>query len=643
MSKTAGIGRGEKKARGGSKGRSIRKASDVAKRSLYVELDKALAAAVESGNSPWERSWNLLPPHLIVPNNPITGKPYKGVNALQLMCAGFHFGYADMRFATYKQAQERGWQVKGGETGHKITFFMPASERKEGPESDSEKTESTRGAEDSEDKEKKGHGMVIRSYTVFNASQMDGVPPDDRVEECLVPEDSMWHPCKLVERFVDALDLTVSSEPRNRNCYSAMTNDIRLSDRRQFESAEAYYAVLLHETAHWTGTPERNDRESFARYGESNAWRAKEEFVADIASLYFMFEFGLPPHLESTAAYLRSWRKALSQDEFEKEFAEAVGQANKAVRYAFLRAFERDPELEGLLREAKKQWFAPQREKEHEDGSVISIQTEQVSPSVLSRISDSEHPRLGLEPELDVGTKTESDGTIWAEVPYVALCILGLESKISSRSRTDGTVVHLYGGRPDEDEPNDMAVFAAACRKAGSSVVFEPAELRAAETPYDARAMLRNCTAEPGKAKALMDGIDCSVSFVRSLVTEGADPNEAMPWLVHKIRNDGARTRTGTSEDPVRLLGELCAAGLDPNRALGLPDGTETNLLRELVLAGDERAVRMALEWGADGSTKLKKQDGRTESVRGTAEGVDFPLERLELEISEANVSGMER
>ncbi|WP_245932105.1 ArdC-like ssDNA-binding domain-containing protein [Legionella geestiana] len=57
--------------------------------------------------------------------NPITGKRYKGINAIQLMAEG----HSDSRWMTYKQAETLGAQVRRGEKGTMIQYWKFAEEK----------------------------------------------------------------------------------------------------------------------------------------------------------------------------------------------------------------------------------------------------------------------------------------------------------------------------------------------------------------------------------------------------------------------------------------------------------------------------------------------------------------------------------
>ena len=74
--------------------------------------------------------------------------------------------YDDPRWMSYKQASDRGWQVRGGEKGTQIEFWEVKAEPKEQRQPES-------GGGDRSEGEKRGSRLIHRVYTVFNAKQID--------------------------------------------------------------------------------------------------------------------------------------------------------------------------------------------------------------------------------------------------------------------------------------------------------------------------------------------------------------------------------------------------------------------------------------------------------------------------------------
>ena len=77
-------------------------------------------AQIEQGVAPWQQPGK--PGARRLPENLRTGKPYRGGNAVYLSVTAEEKGYTDTRWATYKQIQELGGQVRTGEKSTKVFF-----------------------------------------------------------------------------------------------------------------------------------------------------------------------------------------------------------------------------------------------------------------------------------------------------------------------------------------------------------------------------------------------------------------------------------------------------------------------------------------------------------------------------------------
>src|SRR6266496_404364 len=91
------------------------------KRDHRQEVTEGIIKMLEEGTAPWQKPWQAGA--LEMPFNPITGKPYRGGNAVHLLAAGIATGSDDPRWMTYKQAEQRGWQVRKGEKGTQVEYW----------------------------------------------------------------------------------------------------------------------------------------------------------------------------------------------------------------------------------------------------------------------------------------------------------------------------------------------------------------------------------------------------------------------------------------------------------------------------------------------------------------------------------------
>ena len=134
------------------------------KRDLRQEITDDIIAALEKGVAPWQKPWQSGA--FEMPINPTSGKQYRGGNAIHLMINSMRKGYEDPRWVTYRQAQENGWQVKRDEKGTQIEFWQFPKGRSEGHQEPRDDAP-----------EKSPDRFIYRVYTVFNASQIEGIPP----------------------------------------------------------------------------------------------------------------------------------------------------------------------------------------------------------------------------------------------------------------------------------------------------------------------------------------------------------------------------------------------------------------------------------------------------------------------------------
>ena len=132
------------------------------------ELAKQFMDALSKNQMPWTACWRQLRPM-----NATTGKPYRGVNAFMLSWIAEGKGYKDPRWCTYKQAEERGWQVRKGEKASPVEYWAYYDRK-------AKKLLSWNDARVliSRDPDYANENLLLscRTHSVFNAEQIDGIP-----------------------------------------------------------------------------------------------------------------------------------------------------------------------------------------------------------------------------------------------------------------------------------------------------------------------------------------------------------------------------------------------------------------------------------------------------------------------------------
>ena len=296
------------------------------KRDFRREVTDRIIAMLENGVAPWQKPWNPAEASVGIPFNPTTERSYRGGNAIHLMATGLRQTYDDPRWMTYKQAADRGWQVRRGEKGTQIEFWEVKAEPKEQRQPES-------GGGDQSEGEKRGSRLIHRVYTVFNAKQIDGVPPYQPRQR------TPFEVAQSGESILENSGAKIQHDQADRAFYSRSSDSIHLPPRQAFKDAAGYYGTALHELAHWSGHPSRLARttlnESY-RFGDPNY--AKEELRAELASVFLAAERGIPHDPEQHAAYVGSWIKTLRED--KNEIFRAAHDASAATDY--LLSLERD-------------------------------------------------------------------------------------------------------------------------------------------------------------------------------------------------------------------------------------------------------------------------------------------------------------
>src|SRR5579863_10170791 len=301
----------------------------TAPRDFRQEVTARIITMLEKGVAPWQKPWNPAEASVAMPRNPITDRNYRGGNAINLMATALQRGYNDPRWMTYKQASEHGCQVRRGEKGTQIEFW----EVKPAARQETSNGSNPRDGEGRDDESSRGQRLIHRIYTVFNASQIDGVP------EYQPKRPTPFQVVSSGERILDNSGAQISHDQADRAFYSRASDSIHLPPKEAFKDAAGYYGTALHELAHWTGHPSRLDRSTLnASYQFGDPNYAKEELRAELASVFLAAERGIPHDPEQHAAYVGSWIKTLRED--KNEIFRAAHDASAATD--FLLALERD-------------------------------------------------------------------------------------------------------------------------------------------------------------------------------------------------------------------------------------------------------------------------------------------------------------
>ena len=278
---------------------------------IYQAITDQIIAALEAGTPPWVCPWTGGDADM-APANLSTSRRYRGINVLLLNMQLMVRGYGSNRWLTYQQARGLGAQVRKGESGTPIVFFkmheLGAAAGVVQPEPDA-----TRRVV-----------PLLRTFTVFNAAQIEGLPP------ALVALDE---PCAAWDAGGTAYSILMESGANichggARAFYMPSEDRIQLPPHTAFANATDYYATALHELTHWTGHADRCNRVLGKRQG-IDAY-AFEELIAEMGAAFLTNHCRLPGQLQH-ASYIASWLQALRGD--KRLIFAAASQAQRAADF----------------------------------------------------------------------------------------------------------------------------------------------------------------------------------------------------------------------------------------------------------------------------------------------------------------------
>jgi antirestriction protein ArdC len=251
------------------------------------------------------------------PTNALSTQRYRGINVLTLWATADAANYRSGIFATYRQWQELGAQVRKGERAAPIVFYKPL-------EITDDKTDSN----DSGDATTKTIRMA-KGYWVFNADQVDGFTLPE------LPTIDLTTRLEHVEQVVARLGIDIRHGGASAY-YRPGDDTVQMPERTLFQdtptstATEGFYAVLMHEIGHACGAKHRLNRDLSGRFGTVSY--AVEELVAEWFSAMMCAELSITAQpREDHAHYISNWLSVLKSD--KGAAMSAAAQASRAAEY----------------------------------------------------------------------------------------------------------------------------------------------------------------------------------------------------------------------------------------------------------------------------------------------------------------------
>lgn len=216
--------------------------------------------------------------------NPVSGTIYNLENSMLLSMLGKEKGFELPYYLTAKQGYDAGLSNKG-EKGDLVVhhFGMQIGFVKDG-----EKL-GAGGNDDQDNAEGKAiYRRASKLSPVFNLQQFTGELPDkikaQMAQRAKIPTPSEVQTVlqSVINTMPTALKRHAGAE--HSNYFSPVEDTIYMAPSSYFKSDLHELSTLLHEVSHSYGVPSRKNRESLAKYAQSDEHRAYEELVANLSA-----------------------------------------------------------------------------------------------------------------------------------------------------------------------------------------------------------------------------------------------------------------------------------------------------------------------------------------------------------------------
>jgi antirestriction protein ArdC len=273
---------------------------------LHEQIADKLIAAFKAGTSPFQKPVkdNGMPA-FITPVNPITGKGYSALNAINLSLKGFD----DPRWMSSNTASFNNYRVI---TGSKATLinFPKKNEIQAVRNPDGQKIKDDAGV--TKTKTVEFDKVQTAKAFLFNAEQISDIPS---LEEWLQEtQDESLSPIERAEKMISESGANIVHGGEEA-FYDKVKDVIHLPEKEAFENETKYFQAAIHQLAHWTGHASRLNRPMEGKFASMDY--AKEELRAAIGAMLIGGDLKLGNNFGPHAAYTPAWSKMLKDDPFE--------------------------------------------------------------------------------------------------------------------------------------------------------------------------------------------------------------------------------------------------------------------------------------------------------------------------------------
>lgn len=312
---------------------------------VHEAVTAKIVAAIEAGAGEFQMPWHRPGVAFTIPKNALTEKPYRGSNILSLWIDADDKKFEHQTWATFKQWQQVGAQVRKGEKGSLIVKYgewIPKGADVAGAvgtgqlkrQSKEQRAAGTTHIDEDADDPKR---LYAKAAWVFNVQQVDGyaiapAAPRPDLTERLAHVDEFIANTKAEFREGGQRAFYRHRDSKGEGDFIQMPPRNLFTGTATSTPTESYESTRLHELSHWCGAKHRLNRTFGERFGDKAY--SFEEIVAEISASFLCAELQITnePRLDH-AQYISHWITILNGD--AKAIFTAASLATRAVDYLF--------------------------------------------------------------------------------------------------------------------------------------------------------------------------------------------------------------------------------------------------------------------------------------------------------------------
>ena len=198
-------------------------------------ITNELIRIIERGVLPWRKPWTAGGSTRPLRHN---SEPYQGVNNFLLTMRTVMSGYTSPFWMTVPQANSLGAKIRKGERSSVVVYYGQS------------RTQSDDEQDTNDGDTEVAHVFRFqKSYRVFNADQIEGLPEAFHPDPAPTPEHATHQAIPHMQSFFDAIDITTvfaGDEAR----YSPPVDKVFMPGISRFKNPLNFYGVWAHELAH---------------------------------------------------------------------------------------------------------------------------------------------------------------------------------------------------------------------------------------------------------------------------------------------------------------------------------------------------------------------------------------------------------